>query len=429
MPFLSPKGISYPSGHTEQLTVHQRYMLNYQLCFPHGLLNNMPTLIRLPKNSVDPEKLRFACERVFHAHPSYAMVHSFDENGGIVLKYRPDIIEAVPVIETDEPAFLSNVSALVRPFSLMESRLYRCEIYVGNRNIYLFLDNYHTLSDGSSQIVALREIFSVMNGEACSPDGYLDYLSDCGGRRGTEERKKTENVFGSLYGGKNYSCVPKYDRREEVTRRGTCVRQTGFTQREWEVAAKNRGTTPNRSLVSACLAALSVYNNEKNVMINWAFHGRDTREKKDMTGLLFAALPVGATIGPDTTIRALLDEVREKCEQGKPYARFSPGVADNRPGENDRICIFYQTDLSLPENVPAGSGMSCLYDALTGQVNCFNIIADKRQDPEEPVSLLFIGDLRFYKPESLERFAELFCGFLRRLLLADENENVLEKNK
>ena len=118
---------------------------------------NIPYLFKLPKD-IDIEKLKEAILRVLDIHPYLRTTLSMDEDGNIQAT-RDVLSSTVSIIHED-----IDMEHLVRPFTILNSPLYRVEIYIGKEN-YLFFDFHHILCDGTSEAVILEDLSKAYLGE------------------------------------------------------------------------------------------------------------------------------------------------------------------------------------------------------------------------------------------------------------------------
>jgi Acyl-CoA synthetases (AMP-forming)/AMP-acid ligases II len=115
---------------------------------------NIPVLFKLSKK-IDIEKLCSAVCKAIDAHP-YIKATLISNSEGEIRAVRNDFAE--PIVELIELPNLPDNSELVRPFRLLEDRLYRSAIYVTEEGNFLFFDVHHIVADGTSLALLFRDI-------------------------------------------------------------------------------------------------------------------------------------------------------------------------------------------------------------------------------------------------------------------------------
>ena len=128
---------------------------------------NIPYLFKLDKK-MDLAKLKEAVMNTIDNHPYLKSILHMNDNGDIVAR-RNDNPAKVEILKKE-----IDIKSLVRPFSILDSELYRVEIYEGKDN-YLFLDFHHILCDGTSEAIILSDIDKAYLGEKLTPETYSGY--------------------------------------------------------------------------------------------------------------------------------------------------------------------------------------------------------------------------------------------------------------
>lgn len=118
---------------------------------------NIPYLFKLDKK-MDLNKLKDSIIKAIDNHPYLKSILYMNDNGDILAKRNSEPTK-VDMFKKD-----IEISSLVRPFNILNSTLYRVEIYEGKDN-YLFLDFHHILCDGSSEAIILNDINKAYLGE------------------------------------------------------------------------------------------------------------------------------------------------------------------------------------------------------------------------------------------------------------------------
>ena len=92
-----------------------------------------------------------------------------DENGDIKARRVPTP-SVVSIIEGE-----IDKDKLIRPFKILDSSLYRVEIYKGKKDNYLFLDLHHIICDGTSEAVILSDLNKAYRGEELQKEEFTGF--------------------------------------------------------------------------------------------------------------------------------------------------------------------------------------------------------------------------------------------------------------
>ena len=128
---------------------------------------NIPYLFKLDKG-IDVNKLKESIIKVLDNHPYLKTTLSMDDNGDIRAS-RKEVESVVSIIKGD-----IEKDKLIRPFKIINSPLYRIEIYEGKDN-YLYLDFHHIICDGTSEAVFLSDLSKAYKGEELEKESFTGF--------------------------------------------------------------------------------------------------------------------------------------------------------------------------------------------------------------------------------------------------------------
>ena len=130
---------------------------------------NIPYLFKLPKD-IDLNKLADAILLTINNHP-YLKTTLFMNNDGDILARRNEVEAIVDRIKVRK----IEPSMLIRPFEILNGRLYRAEIYEALDANYLYLDFHHIICDGTSEAIILGDINKAYLGEKLDKEEYTGF--------------------------------------------------------------------------------------------------------------------------------------------------------------------------------------------------------------------------------------------------------------
>ena len=133
---------------------------------------NIPMAINL--HLTDAAKVRETLERVVNAHP-YMKTRFAVKDNDIVQLRNDDEPVAVNLYDIDYEPDSQFFQQRVRPFNLLEDRLYRLEVYRSPSSVYLFMDVHHTIFDGLSTSVFLSDFRKAYRGEELETERYSSF--------------------------------------------------------------------------------------------------------------------------------------------------------------------------------------------------------------------------------------------------------------
>ena len=122
----------------------------------------------------DAAKVRETLERVVNAHP-YMKTRFAVKDNDIVQLRNDDEPVAVNLYDIDYEPDSQFFQQRVRPFNLLEDRLYRLEVYRSPSSVYLFMDVHHTIFDGLSTSVFLSDFRKAYRGEELETERYSSF--------------------------------------------------------------------------------------------------------------------------------------------------------------------------------------------------------------------------------------------------------------
>ena len=163
----TPKKIANACAHTEQVSyaLQKDYPLSqtqlgiYVECMSRQgeVVYNNGMLFRI-NPAVDEDQLSRACETVVEAHP-YIKTRLFVDSQGNPRQLRNDDEIYHQSVETlTQQAFEKLKPELIRPFDLLNDRLFRFRILKTPEVLYLFIDFHHIIFDGMSFNIFLQDL-------------------------------------------------------------------------------------------------------------------------------------------------------------------------------------------------------------------------------------------------------------------------------
>ncbi len=399
----------------QPLIPYQVYYLDYQLYSPRLLVTNLPFVCSAPRARMDAQALKRAVDRVTHHFSIFGTVFLFNEAGALIQRYCPERIRDIEILETSEEAFQAEVkNAFFKPFQMLNSILWRGQIVVTEANVYLMLDFNHAISDGTMAMRAFQQIYEALQGRELQKDYYYLFLRRYASFMETPEGLSELDSVRKLYDG-SWSKFPRpdFDTRENSNRR--IVTLTGHTSQAYQSAAAGKRISLGAALVTAGQMALSRFNQQKKVAVEWIYNGRNEKWKEDLIGITICGIPATMDFDRFADTDEILAEARRQNEWGLRYAEHSYALRDMSPTQNECLKIVYEHGIDVPDSIPAWWKIEADTDHFTGMLGLFQIIIFEGT-PDEPLTLIATYQGSRYRDASARRILDAFEGALNELL-------------
>ena len=303
----------------------QLQIIDNQLFRPKSTMwSNTHFLVRLGRE-VDTEKLCAAVNASLRNHPALSVAFFFDEDNELRQKYVPGLLPEVKIqdLSPEDEDALSDT--LLRPFHrILNACLCKVNIFRGRKGSYLFMDAHHLLMDGNSLGVVLRDIKNAYLGRELKPDYYFAMLAEAEARAQEGSIAKDRDWFLERYGAaKDDWCnIPAPDYESANINPAGRIRRLSFDAAQVEAAEEYWGVSHSVMAISAGLIALSRFTGKKHVMINWIFNNRLTPEAENAVGMLIRNLPAAIRMEEVSSIREVLQSVKEQAAEGIAHSSF-----------------------------------------------------------------------------------------------------------
>lgn len=306
---------------------------------------NIPYLFKLDKR-IDIEKLKSSLIKALDNHPYLKTTLKMNDNGDI-LALREDVNSEVSVITKD-----IKIEELIRPFKLLNSPLYRVEIYVGKEN-YLFLDFHHIICDGTSEAIFLSDLSKAYKGEELVKEEFTGYE--------VALKEKEDLASDKLDKAKEfYKEVLKNIDGEYLLKKDLKV------QKESKLASNDYSLKINKSALDKFVKDNKLTN---NALFNFAFgftlskfiyrndalyvtiyNGRNSSKLMNTTAMLVKTLPVYVSYNKDDKIVNNITQIKEELSGLEEHDIYSfSDIANDYDISADVMFAYQGDDFSFKE--------------------------------------------------------------------------------
>ncbi len=286
---------SYP------LTKTQEGIFIECMAHPGSTVYNIPMLLKI-SDKLDRNRLIDAVVAAINAHPFVMTTLGMNGKGDICLSRDLQAVFSDADIEiceySDKKSLLSE---LVKPFELMDSRLFRIGLYtVGEGDTYLYLDFHHIISDGTSMLILLDDISRAYDGqtvEAESFSGFEVSLSEQNARS-SELFDKAKAYYDGLFGGCDADCLPQGNRKGDTPCGESIDLYTGaLTADDVKRFCAENSVTENGFFTAAFGLTLGKFSGKSPAVFTTIYNGRsDSRLQRSMS-MFVKTYPVLCDVG------------------------------------------------------------------------------------------------------------------------------------
>ena len=404
------------------LTTEQLYMVDYQLYTPKSTMYNLFTMLRFDKQMFDLNKLVDVLNTVIKNHPALLTTLQFNEDGLIEQRYTPDVFEKVTIEKTNEFELATLKDSLVRPFRIINSRLYRCRVFETEKAGYVYFDVHHTVFDGTSMKVFMNNVGKLYAGMMPDPDYYYLMLQKREDAIASPFYEESKEYFENLFNGVEWTNFPTIDHDVRKNEYGEMGESLGISQAQMETIERQYKISRNEFYIAVATLAISIYNKAEDVKISWIFNGREDAEMMTSVGLLFRDLPIGIRFGKLNTIRELFTEVHEQVRKSIEHSIYPFVDKHNYAGGGESAYLLYQQDI---RDVGGLDGMDIEpVEVKQNQAASQTILDMQILDGKAGLTLVLDYAASRYETSSMEKYRDLFIAIAQKLAAHTAQEDM-----
>lgn len=358
----------YPLSHT-QLGIYVECMSRQgEVAYNNGMLFQL-------NPAIAADQLSKACETVVEAHP-FIKTRLFVDNQGNPRQLRNDAEAYHQSVESlSQQAFEKLKSELIRPFDLLNDRLFRIRILKTPESLYLFIDFHHIIFDGMSFNIIIQDLKDAYEQLPVKKEKFTGYeiaLEEDSLRKTdayTIAKKWYQEQFGSL----KESSLPIPEKRESQISYGQERLELSVDYKQLEDACNSLGVTPNVLTTTVFGYLLGVNTHSQESLFATVYSGRQDLKTQRTVAMLVKTLPVYTKWEQDTTVKELLQTTKQQLMGSMSNSLFSfAEIKAMNNAVNSHVLFAYQGDLA-----PSNSEMFTyqpLMENATGEDLAFEIL-------------------------------------------------------
>ena len=239
-----------------------------------------------------------------------------------------------------------DIKSLVRPFAILDSTLYRVEIYKGKDN-YLFLDFHHILCDGSSEAIILNDINKAYLGEELTPETYSGYevalkeKDDLASDKLSKAKEFYQNVLKDVDG--EYTLKKDLKVKDESKLKSIDYELKLDNKLVSDYVSNNKLT--NNALFNFAFAfTLSKFIYKNDSLYETIYNGRKSSKVMNTVSMLVKTLPIYIKYAEEDLVLNKVKEMQELLSNSEEYDLYSFGDIANDYNLKANIIFAYQGD-------------------------------------------------------------------------------------
>lgn len=406
---------------TSPVNYLQGYILEHIELNPATQMFNLAKFFRLRKG-VDLERLAESLTASGRSHAAFWTTFAQNADGEIVQRQQiPHSAFHFPIYRNvDEAELLANKADLVKTFNPFGGRLFDAAIYDCGENAYLLSNFHHLVCDGYSFPVILEDAHKVYDGATLENDTYYEILKKRAEKSASAFAEASRTVLRESICEKPFVCLPVADKAEAPEYGAEEFRVA--LPADFESFLTARRVTRHHVFLAATVMALKRLTNATDVLVDWVFHGRLSKDELKTVGAFMVDLPLLAEACDEMTVPDLLSHVKRATFNGIKNVNVIRDITDCNPEGEERLTFIYQDEwgeLMSPGPVRADGPYAWMIEETipltppkAATENPFNVEIMEHRDSTK----LFIEyDAGRYSARTIRAYAELFVAALEEI--------------
>lgn len=367
---------------------------------------NIPVLFRLA-DGIDPERLTEAVRAAINAHP-YLKTTLCLKDGDIRARRNDSAEPAVEYIKCEK---LPEPSALLRPFRLLDSALYRAGVYDTSDGLYLFADIHHIISDGVSERILFDDISKAYAGGVPVKESYTGFEAALDEQKARESERfgAAAAYYEKLLKGRETECMPAKSPSDDSSGAGTFTFESDLDPAAVSDFCDSAELTANAFFNAVFGFVLSRFTFREDAVFTTIYNGRSDSRLARSTAMMVKTIPVAADAEDEKTVREYTAAIQNQLMNSMANDIYSFEEISGAYGVRADVMFIYQGD-------------SFELDTLCGKPA--EVITVASDTAKAPVSInVYIKNGKYHLVAEYRR--EIYCEELVRSL----TESVCEAAK
>lgn len=417
---------------SEKILMSEQIMvMDIQLEQPKSVMWNLPYLFEL-KADVDICRFRDAVDRAIRNHPALLTEFYFNYDSELVQHYNEDLFVPTKITAISYDELMAGKEKLEKYFRLLNSRMYRTEIFETEKGNFFFLDIHHSVIDGTGFGILYNDIFRCYEDVAAvlNTDYYYLQLKEYEQLRLSDAYKDAEKYYlenvepvmtqeGAHHYFGNSTEIPKFE--------FGCMRiVTDIRKEKTENSPLFRKYGGHVFFIMALLLTEAKYNSVCDASAYYIFKGRDDSFKINTLGLLFKISVVHIIFKPETLLDDLFAKLKADVDYNAahcfyPYADISEFDINMRAP-----CMIYQKNTY---SLGKFSELVAEWIEIVSDSEASDTVFDIElidTDGKDVYTILSDYSSDYYDDDTMSDIISEFCKTIVFLADADENTDCMQ---
>jgi acyl-coenzyme A synthetase/AMP-(fatty) acid ligase len=392
----------------------QQCFLDLDFEFPGTTMMNLAYKFDL-SDDIDLDRFSVALSKEIAARPAFASV--IEKRGSEFYIRKSAAIDCdIPVEEMNPSELKAAEEEILRPFNLDGSPLFRCRLIRSKNEKILLFSVLHTVCDGLSFRLFLKDLARVYHGAEPSKDYFYPLLQKEFEHRSSKAFEEDREYFVSRYKKEIYDAVPKVDFDLKGNIDAQIVKSFPFSKNEVKEFCEKTKIGMNAFYCVAFALSLCKYNGSQHARFGWVWNGRSDIESMDSVGVYIREIPIAFSMEAGKSFGAYLEDAQKQIEQGINHASLSYCLDEWFVRGNGAATVIFHNDIydySTLGGIVSGMERICSDKYPTACENTLDLVIV--ESPED-FAALFDYNGALYKRESMEKFAEIFVHHCEKLM-------------
>ncbi|MFF2290596.1 amino acid adenylation domain-containing protein [Peribacillus butanolivorans] len=393
----------------------QQQMYIVQQFNKKSTIYNIPQLYKVD-TVINKDKMREAIDRLVNRYEILRTTYDLVNGMGVQI-----IHDSLPIDFKYMIGDIGSIAEYIEPFDLVKGPLFRVKVIVSTNESYLFLDIHHSISDGGSVGIFIKELCEYYTGIELGEleHQYKDYSEWINNRSIEEERKYWLNQLSDI----EVMNLPTDFERQKIRSSKARILQRKLNEcskREIEEFARENGVTEYMVFMSALMIALSKLSNQEDIVIGTPVSGRDQKDTEDMMGMFVNTLVLRTNVKRSMSYHDFLTNLKNTSmdaidNQHYPFELLVNELMIRRTASRNPIFDvmfsfhkFNNSTIEIDGKMVSGVPIDVVLSKF--DLN-FTI-----QELEEEYVVFIEYDTSLYKEESIEKIYNLVFEILKKAI-------------
>lgn len=318
----------------------QNYVLEQQEAHPGTSMFNLAKMFRL-KKGIDLERLADALAKAGRSHQALlSVLHRFPDGEVLQMQGLDEDEIQVEIVRVSERNLLARRMSYVKTFNTFDEGLVDAIVFDCGENSYLLSNIHHLVCDGYSFPLILEDAHRAWLGETLECDRYYEVLAKRVARSELPISVATRDFMREMLRSGTYTSLPAEDVRGPLGY-GSFETELELPDDFEKIIAGHRATR-HHVFLAAAVKALSQQAIGQNLLVDWVFHGRISKDELKTVGAFMVDIPLVVEDASNHLGDDLLSLVKHGTYRGIKCVNAFRRMDDCNPTGKERLTFIYQ---------------------------------------------------------------------------------------